>query len=273
MTNNPSRQGTIIIIVAGIAALLASLAISFLARVRSDVEETDLVLRYAQAKLMYAAACNYVQESSRLGWSGANGSNIVVDGLPIHEEAFGWIDVRDGAVGPRDRDKNPLYRPGTWPDIGTHVRCPMHVFKRTPYAISQHVGHNLMVRDDPSHPDFCWPLLKYPDPMPAVDNGWRMGAFPPSITTARYDDFARGERDVSGNLAARPETQGRAWFRVYRDGPATFILTCGAGGTLGFKDWNEIPSDQRVIFGDQSVFESLRQSEVRLWYRSSGRRR
>jgi hypothetical protein len=265
VNHHTGRRGTILIIVAGVSALLAALALAFLARVRSDAEETDVVLRYAQAKIMYVAACNYVQETSRLGWSGI--TNVSVDGIPIHEEAFGWIDVRNGATGPLDRDKNPLYQPGSWPDIGTHVRCPMHVYKRTPYAISMDTGHNLMVREPESDPDYCWPLLKYPDPQPAVGNGWLPKVYPPSISNTNYADFVSGERDASGNLQVRSDSQGKSWFRVYRDGPATFILTCGSGGTLGYKTWSEIPANERATFGDQTVFESLRQSEVRLWYR------
>ena len=62
------RQGTILILVAGICALMAALALVFLTRMRSDMNESNLVLQHAQAKIMLAAACNYVQETSRIGW-------------------------------------------------------------------------------------------------------------------------------------------------------------------------------------------------------------
>jgi hypothetical protein len=123
MTHLPSslssRQGTILIIVAGVSALLAALALAFLARMRSDTEESQYLLQHAQAKIMLAAACNYVQETSRLGWdrypfpTAANPSppapsTPTVDGLNIHEEAFGWVDVRTGETGPLNKFRQPL---------------------------------------------------------------------------------------------------------------------------------------------------------------------
>jgi len=70
----------------------------------------------------------------------------------------------------------------------------------------------------------------------------------------------------------RPESQGLGWFRIYRDGPATFVITVGAGGTRGFKDWNEVVSgtwgDQSSLFGWQGTFESMLSGEVRQWFRA-----
>ena len=64
----PHRQGTILIIVAGISALMAAMALTFLVRMRSDVEESQLIVREAQAHIMKVAACNFIMESARLGW-------------------------------------------------------------------------------------------------------------------------------------------------------------------------------------------------------------
>ena len=50
-----NRRGTVLIIVAGLAALMASLALTFLARVRSDVEEGQLQLQMVQARVMLVA--------------------------------------------------------------------------------------------------------------------------------------------------------------------------------------------------------------------------
>lgn len=256
MTSYQPRRGTILIIVAGISALLASLALTFLARMRSDTEESQHLLQYAQAKIMLAAACNYVQETSRLGWD--NGLESV-DGEMIHQEAYGWVDVRDGTTGPKGR-RRPTdtgvsgpelasLTSGEWPSVGSHVRCPMYRMKRPPYAISQHAGHNYMATDNPGSPDYCYPLLKNPDPRPAQ-------------SVSSYAEFALGDK--------RPvvDTAAKAWFRVYRDGPGTFIVTCGSGSSEGFKDWAEMDVDQRLTFNnDRQYFESLRNSEVRLHYR------
>src|SRR5688572_33473510 len=100
------RRGTILIIVAGISALLASLALTFLVRNRSDAEETQATIREVQARIMLVAACNYIQEGSRLGWDQypstpaatndvfPTGSSAAAS-VPVHEETFGWLDVRD----------------------------------------------------------------------------------------------------------------------------------------------------------------------------------
>ena len=63
-----TRGGTILIIVAGICALLASLTVAFLARSRSSIEETVAFEAEVQARLMLVAACMYVCEASRLGY-------------------------------------------------------------------------------------------------------------------------------------------------------------------------------------------------------------
>ncbi|MBA3700077.1 MAG: hypothetical protein H0W78_14605 [Planctomycetes bacterium] len=258
MLSSPARRGTILIIVAGVSALLASLALAFLARMRSDTEESQHLLQYAQAKIMLAAACNYVQESSRLGWD-RYPATPTVDGLQIHDEAYGWVDVRDGTTGPKG--KRVSGTPGfsgpeladlsanKWPSVGTHVRCPMYRMKRPPYAIKLNAGHNYMVTDNPASPDYCWPLLKNRDPRPAQD-------------VDNYPDFAAGDKTPV------VDTTGKAWFRVYRDGPGTFIVTCGSGGSDGFKNWDELSATEQLQFNsDRPFFENLRNAEVRLHYR------
>lgn len=272
-----SRQGTILIIVAGISALLAGLALTFLARMRSDTEESQYLLQYAQAKIMLASACNYVQETSRIGWDRYDEYPTVttqtVDNLRIHEEAYGWVDVRDGSVGPKGRLINgqagpsglPLvpFNPGEWPSVGSHVRCPMYLMKRPPYATKLNTGFNPMKTDNPASADYCWPLLRYPDPQPVVSNDWSIAGGPGSARPDNYAEFARGD------TTPVPGSQNRAWFRLLRDGPGTFIVTCGAGGTNGFKSWDEVQTEgeQPLFNGDRNFFESLKNSEIRLHYR------
>lgn len=293
-----SRHGTVLILVAGISALLASLALTFLARMRSDIEESRNVIQHAQAKIMLAAACSYVQEASRMGYDRYYDAELNshpertrdkrIDRMstPIHEEAYGWIDVRDGRTGPLDRDGRPFFPDsasssetvrGKWPGIGGYVRCPMYRMKIPPWATALTAAYNPMVRDQANTAEFGYPLLRYPDPMPATDNKWTIagtrgvGAHPMRTTSpaidaemrALYDKHAKGDRTPVG------QTTGRAWFRVYRDNPATFIVTCGAGGTEGYKDWKEVEDDgaEDYFNGDPQLFASLRQTELRLWYR------
>ncbi len=284
-----SRSGTILIIVAGISALLAAMALTFLARMRSDVEESRLVLQYAQAKIMLAAACNYVQEASRMGYdrysesgstSPTTGMRMDIPDFPIHEEAFGWVDTRTGDAGPFDREGLPFFpdssgtqtRTDKWPGIGTHVRCPMYRMQIPPYAVKLTAAPNAMQSDNPSGADYCYPLLRYPDPMPVEDNFWRVGTrmnTPHPMKAASPADMrAAYRRHQEGDPTPVVETTGKAWFRLYRDGPGTFIVTCGAGGTDGFKDWSEMSAQDRMAFMDDArLFQTLRQTEVRLWYR------
>ena len=284
---NTARRGTILIIAAGISALLAGLALTFILRMSSDVEESTYVVQYAQAKLMLAAGMNYVQESSRLGWDrdypsaipGSspssrlprfdtdNGNLATIDGLIVHEESYGWIDVRDGQTGPCNRFGQPMFanlKDGTtWPCVGSAVRCPMYVMKRPPYATRLNTGFNIIKTTVPiSDPTYGQPLLINPDPQPVVDNNWSFPS-PSGVSSTKYVDFKAGDRTpVVG-------TTDMSWFRVYRDGPSTFIITCGVGATGGFKNWKEVQDALKEDFfnRDRVFFESLRNSELRLWYR------
>lgn len=258
-----ARSGTILIIVAGVAALLASLALAFLARQRATAEETARFTADAQARLMLVAACSYVCEGSRLGYDTA----VATD--PHHREAFGWIDVRDGSVGPNTFGPKagvmnaleivPLHdatllverwRPGSpsrpaWPALKSVARCPMHVLAQPPYAIKPVAVPNPMAT---SGPRFGMPYLNNPDPLPQA------------TTRAEF---------VSGKWNVRSASAGRAWFRVYRESPATFIVTCGAGGTLGYRDWDEVDADgaTATFAGGRDFFSNLLNQEARMWFR------
>ena len=270
----PARAGTVLILVAGISALLASLAVAFLVRQRASSEESAAFERDIQARIMLIAGCNFIQETSRIGYD--DGSDI------WHREAFGWVDVRqlasDGSplLGPNCRgtaptDVVPLYsttltevsglhgltidRPA-WPAVGGVARCPMYVMERPPYAIQLTAAYNPIVAVQ-SSPAFGKPYLANPDPLPVVAN--------PGGGAAARLDYVTGKRDP------RPNSSGRAWFRAFRDGPATFIITCGSGGTAGFASWNEVlgagASASAQFGGDSALFASLLEQETRLWYR------
>lgn len=118
------RRGAVLIIVVGLAAMLVTLALAYLARARADANETAAVLADAQARIMLHAALMYVQEGSRLGWSSAAREIVPVSGAGWREnaafdalgqrgadaigaavsdaggEAYGWTDVRNGWLGP-----------------------------------------------------------------------------------------------------------------------------------------------------------------------------
>ncbi len=290
-----NRNGTILIIVAGICALLASLTLAFLSRARASLQETREYEAEVQARIMLVAGCSYICESSRIGYDTAK------PGDDEHQEAFGWIDVRDGSEGPNTRytaatgnssynsqyganTVRPLFStklverryPGqapvrpAWPAKGSVARCPMYVMERPPYAVELTAIYN-PVNNNPSSAEFGLPLLKKQDPQPLIK-----------------DNFAEFEL---GDKRPRIHSYGHSWFRVYREtrlpapalpseGPATFIITVGSGGTQGFCDYDEVlaadedlksaglsPRYAEEFNSDSLFFADLQAKEVRMWYR------
>jgi hypothetical protein len=236
MTAHQSRRGTILILVAGISALLLILAMSFLVRMRSDAEETRMLLSEGQAHIMLIAGCSYIQEASRLGYDAGQ-----------HEEGYGWIDVRDGHLGPKptaaSADDDSRF------PVNSVARCPMYVMHLPPYAIRLTAAYN-PINTTPGSPDFGLPYLRNPDPQPVAAN---------------WSDFATGDPTPVSNSV------GLSWFRVCRISGARFIVTCGAGGTMGWRDWTELTTvggaAARAQFNDDSAFfDTLLQAEFRLWY-------
>jgi hypothetical protein len=90
--------------------------------------------------------------------------------------------------------------------------------------------------------------------------------------------FSKGRTDTNGVSLPRLNSTGQSWFRLLRcgQGPdpdlarynaATFIVTCGAGATRGFRRWSDMSSSDKQLFGDDKYFfESLQASETRLFY-------
>ncbi|MBA3936723.1 MAG: hypothetical protein H0X38_04620 [Planctomycetes bacterium] len=276
----PLRQGTILILIAGISALLVTLAAAFLAHMRSDAEEMKAVMRESQARIMLLAACNWLQEASRIGWE-----TTPTTGTSPHEETFGWIDVRDGKLGPKfladgldDESRFPR---------GTAKRFPMYVMERPPCATQLTVAYNPIRTPISPNPVatgdalFGMPLLTNPDPQPVVANGWTstdlgssvsptLSVTENGVTRINWDAFLAGDKRPRGN------SLGMSWFRLFRDGPATFVVTCGGGGTMGFRlqDWNSgapltgMTAADRAQFGDDyETFRAIDAAEVRLFYR------
>ena len=273
------RQGTILILVAGLSAVLASLALGFLMYARASAETTRVLVQEAQARLMLHAACAYILEASRLGYgqskaeaeratSAGTGFVTNADGRLMHREGFGWIDVRsaDGQPGPLDQLGQPVYRAGIWPAVGGTVVCPMQRWTRPPYALKQTISYNPILADPNRTGDPRWgrPLLLNPDPQPLTPNGW-----PNPVNDTNWVDYVRGDpRPVVGSADI-------SWFRIHRLSAATFIVTCGAGGTLGFRNWSEVLNASllpgslggpELFNNDPALFELQRSSEIRMWY-------
>ncbi|MBA3685467.1 MAG: hypothetical protein H0W72_09535 [Planctomycetes bacterium] len=304
------RRGVLLIIVTGLAALLLSLAVAFLASMRDDGERTRALAQDIQARLMLHAATCYILETARIGWG--------------DDETMGWNDIRNHAVGPiaitadpfagdPNQPTNRLWTSGTWPAPGSVMRAPVYTWERAPYAVLAgarnpiEIGDAYTVRDDPlndqalalagHHGDWgshqslteVWRIGTYdrPDPAPVID---------PTVDLAAF---------AAGDARPRTATSGLAWFRVYReawedhDGDGTpyfdvvdlngglgtdwsgvaataypknasvFVITCGAGATLGFRDWDEVvlAGAEASFLDDEGFFTTLRTSETILWYR------
>ncbi|MDA3959378.1 MAG: hypothetical protein PF961_01205 [Planctomycetota bacterium] len=256
MTGNASRRGFLLIIVLGVMTLTATLAITFVVRSRHAGAKTNESIAKAQVRVMLAAAGSYICETSRIGWNDPATSQ--------HELAYGWVDVRDGQLGPKtqdydnDGDYDLLYslsaresdgvglRP-VWPAVGGVVIAPMYRHVRPPHAISQNVAPNA-ISSDATDPLYGVPVLRNRDPEPAA-------------TT--WSDI------VAGDMRPEVGSMGMSWFRIFRDGPVSFTVTVGAGGTRGYRDWPEVVAlGQASLFGgSQDLFEVALATELRLWYR------
>jgi hypothetical protein len=267
------RHGTVLIIVAGVSALLAAMALTFLVRMRSDVEESHLVVRETQAHIMKVAACNFIMESARLGWDPKlpNGNRST-----SHREAFGWIDVRTGLPGPRGEDGKrlgPVDASGIpiagadgepkwdeWTDltladaVRPAKRCAMFVMQRPPFAVAPKVAVNAIQTTGPTA---LKPYLSEADPQ-RFQNGM--------IESDFADKYINGEKQP--DLARFVPS----WFRVWRAAPASFVVTCGVGDTAGFRTWDEVvTAGETGRFGNsvgegREMFHFFQQQEIRLWY-------
>ncbi len=270
MSRHAARQGTILIIVAGVSALMASLALTFLVQMRSDLHESETLMQEAQAHIMLVAACHYIQEASRLGYDDGTSD--------YHKEAYGWIDIRDGAVGPKatafgshvgeaggllvdsafgDDPQFHIDNDSAFPQQ-TARRFDLYVKQVPPFATRLDAAPNAI---DPSD---GVPWLVEPDPKPRI-----------------ADSFAQFEKGIP---TPRQETVAKSWFRLLRCGQgtntnlarynaATFIVTCGAGPTHGYRSWNDptmTPLEKQefhqLFANDQTLFATLQASESRLWY-------
>ena len=68
---NHHRRASVLVIIAEILAMLSTLSLAFLMRMRQDAQESDLVIHLAQCRLMLHTSMQFVQESSRLGYATA----------------------------------------------------------------------------------------------------------------------------------------------------------------------------------------------------------
>lgn len=123
MSHNHTRRGTLIIVVAGMSALLATLAVTFAVKVRGEAHGADQMVRIAQARILLNAFMTYSMLQIDLKPADAN---QVKDGLeqgvfgplllltdtfrlqpadPLRQATFNTAWMR---VGPAVPEANPL---------------------------------------------------------------------------------------------------------------------------------------------------------------------
>jgi hypothetical protein len=175
-------------------------------------------------------------------------------------------------AGPRDQSGRLVYDPtsGHWPAVGSVIVAPMYRWTRPPYSIKPTVAYNPILIDPAQSADPRWgrPLLLNPDPQPGIVNGW-----PGTVDGSNWSEYVQGDTTPVG------DSLSMSWFRIRRVSAATFLITCGAGGTMGFKDWSEVVAANNpagrisgalggteMFNNDPAFFEELRVTEVRTWY-------
>lgn len=258
------RAGSVLIIVTGLAAVLLVMTMAFLARMRSDGEESLLVVREAQARIMLHAALNYLQEGARLGWDDP--------ATPAVEEAFGWTDVRDGGIGPRGAAGQRLWSDdAAFPGPGGRAaRFAMHVLERPPFAIRPDRAPNPVRTDTDDRTRLA--RFARPDPQPVAAT-WAEFADPgPELRLPRLASVNLAWFRVWREPAEHHDGDGEPWYDTIdlRGHHAVFVIACGAGGTRGYRSAAEAAADPASPeeLRDPQLFAQLRAYERVLWYRA-----
>lgn len=284
---NRSRQGVVLIIVAGLAMMLSTMMLAVLLRAKGEAGKSQLLVREAQARVMLNAALLYLQETARLGWG---------------RECYGWTDVRDGSLGPRGPVSTAgalpapswwnaawgAYPPAAnfpvgaptamlrWPAPGSAMQGDCFAWERPPYAIELTYSYN------PFQPRVgavsstldrraLAGALGYSNSGAGASTpvAGAKGNLQPQPIASYWSDFAAGGRDAANRPRIAPGSSGLGWFRIYRETPAdcdndgnpwydhvafpttghhaTFIITCGGGSTYGRRWWNLPGATDRAL--------------------------
>ncbi|MDA3961164.1 MAG: hypothetical protein PF961_10265 [Planctomycetota bacterium] len=240
-----ARSGVLLIIVAGIAAMLVALVTSFFMWMQQDARESQLTVMEAQSRAMLHAGLAYIQEGSLLGWAPTTGDSFAT---------FGWTDVRDGSLGPRgpraagassasNAIANPSWWPGGylpfpsdsqlpkvterhWPCPGSSLRGHMAVWERPPSAVQGIQAPNpIRPPQTYRHDDPNWDT-----PYTSTVSNWQSAYANPADPHFAFgkDSGALGMLDPqpvsdtwaafrAGDLRTKAGTGDRAWFRIYRE--------------------------------------------------------
>lgn len=206
------------------------------------------------------------------GWGYRSQPTVSVEGSATAEATWGawvgsgdWNNYRYVAA--------PQAQP-SWPAPGSITRVPIYRQQRPPFAVEPTLAAN-PIPTDHSKPTFGIPFFSNPDPMPQLPPGMAMDPADPSAGAWQV-------AWAQGDLQPVTASTGRGWFRIYREtgyeedrpsnsGPpgSTFVITVGSGGTMGYRDWDEVVSLGAMsrFDNDADMFALLLSEEQRHWYR------
>lgn len=332
-----ARYGTILILVVGLAAILLSVTTAILVSLRSGSADAELAMRNVQARIMLSAAVAYIQESSRLGWGGesygwndvraisgsrfagtpvgehgvpgplkANEANLAVTGFPkpgsvARGDVFAW-ERPPGAVSERYAPNPIVFMPDLRPtdDPNCFIRKPSDYIKDDRMELSVALANNYAQLISGNFTEYVNGYDKVTVPANQTNRQGKVGGLDPQPLADTWDGFITGIRNP------RPESLGRAWFRIYREtladhdgdgqpwydtiplrGHGVFIVAAGAGATRGYRFWNASGRDylngdrsrsrptgsdsefaeSSGLFLDEETFIAQRASERIIWFR------
>lgn len=327
------RQGTVLIIVAGLATVLMALVGTFLSRVRADTSANDILVGNAQNRITLVSALSYIQEASRMGWCTDPSYQLWGSSSEfVAGDTYGWTDIRDGSLGPRGpmppagstapswwQSNWPAFPapppywwesdwgtfgslPATdsawrgskirWPGPGSILRADLYAMQRPPLAIQPTIAPNPIAGlQGPSdtlnmsgtrgqdRPSSTVETAGWSDFDGAVSNshGTWVGMLDPQPVADNVTDF------LNGDTTPTIESQGRVWFRIYRElpqdhdnidnpnwtdpyydkvplqGHSSFIITVGYGGTRGYRWFDSTHASE---LGQSDLFADIAEPET-----------
>ncbi|MDA3962084.1 MAG: hypothetical protein PF961_14930 [Planctomycetota bacterium] len=198
------RSGSILIIAAGLCALLALTATTFLVSMQAETDENEFLLQQTQARVSMVAACSFIMESAPKWGGDASGPSG-----SLATSMLGPHDMTPWRLPPYAITQQRVFSP-----MGGDASGNVSASQRPPdeetydFSVNGRVGFRDRVVAD-SDPKDRKPVFPRKDP-------------------TRYVDASRLATGDDRRIA---QVEARAWFRVYHQGGGTFVVTVGAGGT------------------------------------------
>jgi hypothetical protein len=261
------RRGSLLIIVSGLCTLLAILAVTFLSRARTDIDEADNLARQAQARIMLSAACCYLLEAAPAahhdpvqpgdqffpGFGTLSGTPRLIGRFPMHSLILPPRAIPHGCVFQQFNGFRPFRSrqdPTTYQTVANPFFNPALPVGNSNWDYAEATNETTIRSASPTYSDASKPNAVNIPSQSSINTAWfriyYKGEY--SSGTVNYDG-----RAPPGTLAAR----------------ATFMATCGAGASLGYRDWAEVPAADRTYFGDAATFNAIAASESRMWFEVS----